>query len=70
MALKGLYTSEGVGGGNLYFNAISYGGALRPEVQPLTFLYTIFDIKDTPFVFLLLKNGTPVTYYFATLHNL
>ena len=52
------------GGGGLYFNAISYGG-LQPEVQPLTFLHTIFGIKDTPLVFLLLKTGTPVTYYFG-----
>ena len=65
MALKGLYTSERVGGGGgLYINAISYGG-LQPEVQPLTFLHTIFGIKDTPLVFLLLKTGTPVTYYFG-----
>ena len=27
-------------------------GGLRPEVQPLTLLYTIFDRKETPFVYL------------------
>ena len=35
---------------------------LRPEVQPLTLLYTIFDRKGTFFVYLPLKNGTPFTY--------
>ena len=38
------------------------GGALRPEVQPLTLLYTIFDYKGTPFVYLLLTNDTLFTY--------
>ena len=28
-------------------------GRLRPEVQTLTFLHTIFDRKDIPFVYLL-----------------
>ena len=27
-------------------------GGLRPEVQPFTLLYTIFDRKETPFVYL------------------
>ena len=36
MALKGLYTSEEVGGG-LYFNAISYGGGSNPRSNPLPF---------------------------------
>ena len=36
-----------------------YTGRLRPEVQPLTFLYNIFVRKGTPFVFLLLTNDTP-----------
>ena len=39
-----------------------YTGRLRPEVQPLTLLYTIFHEKGTPFVYLLLTNGTPFTY--------
>ena len=38
-----------------------YTGRLRPEVQPGTFLYTIFHEKVTPFVYLLLTNGTPFT---------
>ena len=29
-----------------------FPGGLRPEVQPLTLLYTIFDRKETPFVYL------------------
>ena len=37
-------------------------GRLRPEVQPLTLLYTIFDRKGTSFVYLPLRNGTPFTY--------
>ena len=41
-----------------------YTGRLRPEVQPLTLLYTIYDRKGTPFVYLLsfATNGTPFTY--------
>ena len=49
-----------------------YTGRLRPEVQPGTFLYTIFHAKVTPFVYLLLTNGTPFTYMytlFRTLHS-
>ena len=36
-----------------------YTGRLRPKVQLLTHLYTIFHEKGTPFVYLLLPNGTP-----------
>ena len=41
-----------------------YTGRLRPEVQPLTLLYTIYDRKGTPFVYFLsfATNGTPFTY--------
>ena len=39
-----------------------YTGRLRPEVQPLTLLYTIFFRKGTPFVYLLLEKGTPFIY--------
>jgi len=39
-----------------------YTGRLRPEVQPLTLLHTIFDREGTPFVYPPLKNGTPFTY--------
>ena len=36
---------------------------LRPKVQPLSLLCTIFHEKVTPFVYrLLLTNGTPFTY--------
>ena len=36
-----------------------YTGRSRPEVQPLTVLYTIFDKKGSCLVYLLLINGTP-----------
>ena len=39
-----------------------YTGRLRPEVQPLTLLYTILDRKGTLFVYLPLTNGTPFKY--------
>ena len=39
-----------------------YTGRLHPEVQLLTLLYAICDRKDTPFIYLLLANGTPFTY--------
>ena len=42
----------------------------RPKVQPFTLLYTTFGRKGTPFVYLLLTNGTIFTYlvlYFASL---
>ena len=39
-----------------------YTGRLRPEVQPLTLLYTIFHEKGTPFVYLLLTKGAPFKY--------
>ena len=39
-----------------------YTGRLCPEVQPLILLYTIFGRKESPFVYLLLKNGIPLTY--------
>ena len=36
-------------------------GGLRPEVQPLTLLYTIFFRKGTPFVYLLSEKA-PLWY--------
>ena len=39
-----------------------YTGRLRPEVQLLTLLYTIFFRKGAPFVYLLLEKGTPLIY--------
>ena len=41
-------------------NKVFYG-RLCPKVQPLTVLYTILDEKGTPFIHLLLTNGTPLT---------
>ena len=39
------------------------GGREAPPRGPtLTFLYTIFHEKGTPFEYLLLTNGTPFTY--------
>ena len=39
-------------------------GEVPPEVQPLTLLYTmIFHEKCNPFVYPLLTNGTPFTYF-------
>ena len=35
-----------------------YTGRLRPEVQLFIVLYTIFDREGTPFIYLLLTNGT------------
>ena len=42
-------------------------GRLRPEVQLLTVLYTIFGRKRTPFVYLLLTNGAPFTGTYSLL---
>ena len=49
------------GGGRGYSTNV-YTERLRPEVLPLTLLYTIFHEKVTPFIYLLLTNGTPFTY--------
>ena len=38
------------------------GGGLRPEIQPFTLLYAIFDRKGTLFVYLPLTNDTTCTY--------
>ena len=45
------------GGGGYSTNV--YTRRLRPEVQPLTLLYTIFMKKVPLFVYVLLTNGTP-----------
>ena len=47
------------GGGR--YSTYVYTGRLRTKVQPLTLLYTIFHEKGTPFVYLLLTNGTLFT---------
>ena len=44
---------EGAGGYSTKF----YTRKCSPEVQPLTLLYTIFDRKGTPFVYLPLTKG-------------
>ena len=49
------------GGGGWYSTNV-YTGRFRPEIQPLTLLYTSFHEKGTPFAYLLLTNGTPCTY--------
>ena len=41
----------GGGGGRREDSTNVYTGRLRPEVQPLTLLYTIFQEKGTPFVY-------------------
>ena len=46
------------GGG---YSITFYTASLRPEVQPLTLLYTIFDRKGTPLIYHLLINGTLFT---------
>ena len=45
------------------YSTKSYTGRLRPELQTLT-LFTTFNFgkKGSPFVYLLLTNGTPFTY--------
>ena len=48
------------------FSTKSNTGRLRPEVQPLTLLYTILDRKGPPLVYLLWTNGTPFTYLLWT----
>ena len=52
----------GPGGGSTQYTTNVYTGRLRPKVQLLTLLNTIFHEKGTPFVYLLLTNGTPFTY--------
>ena len=56
-----VYTLPPRGGGG--YSKKFYTGKLRPEVQPLTLLFTIFFFrKGTPFVYLLLEKGTPFIY--------
>ena len=60
-------TPGGVGGGGEYSTKY-YTRRLRPEVQPLTLLYTIIHQKITPFVYPLLNlNGTLFTYPYNSL---
>ena len=56
-------------GGGGYSTLNFYTGRFCPEVGPLARLCTIFYEKDTPFVYLLLTNGTPFPHtLFRTLH--
>ena len=59
--MKGNFKSPRVVRGGGYLRNV-YTGRVRPEIQPLTLLYTSFHEKDTPFVYLLLTNGTPFRY--------
>ena len=60
------YWQMGVG---KVLNKILYG-RLSPEVQPITLFYIIFDRKCTPFLCLLLANGTLSHALIITLHHL
>ena len=52
-----------VGGGGGYSTIFFNTGRLLPKVQPLTLLYTTLHKKGAPFVYLLLTNGIPFTYF-------
>ena len=58
MKLKAIQQARGGG----EYSTNDYTGRLRPEVQPLTLLYTIFHEKATPFVYVLITNDNPFTY--------
>ena len=58
IAIKNWWGRAGVGKFSMKF----YIERLHPKVQPLTLLYTIFDLKGSHFVYLQLTNGTPFTY--------
>ena len=60
------YWQMGVG---KVLNKILYG-RLSPEVRPITLFYIIFDRKCTPFLCLLLANGTLSHALIITLHHL
>ena len=52
----------GGGGVGWVLKAEFYTWTLRPEVQPLNLLRTIFHQKGIPLVYLLLTNDTPFIY--------
>ena len=52
----------GIAPGGRGYSTNVYTGRLRSEVHPLTLQYTFFHEKGTPFVYLLLTNGTRFTY--------
>ena len=70
VCLQGLQIPRGWGVLNYKCNV--YTGKLCPRSNPLPFYnHTIFHKKGTPFIYLLLSNGTPFTFIitlFRTLH--
>ena len=52
------------GGGGVGYLTKFYTGRLCSEVQPLNPFMHHFGRKDTPFIYLLLKKGTPFTHLF------
>ena len=59
IAMKNLWGGEGWG---KRFSTKFYTGRLHPKVQSLTLLYTMFDLKGSHFVYVLLTNVTSFTY--------
>ena len=51
---QGVQPVGATGGGG--YSTMSYTGRRRPEIQPCTPLYAIFDRKGTPFVYPLSTN--------------
>ena len=60
----------GGGGGGGWHSTKFYTRRLRPEVQSITILYTIFDRKGTPFVYLPQKMARLSCTYGATFTKL
>ena len=56
------FMSAARGGGQQSYVRGGSTPSSNPALQPFSLLYTIFDKKDTPFVYLPLTNGAPVTY--------
>ena len=50
------------GGGREGYSTKICMGMLRPEVQTLTILQTVFDRRGNPFMYLSKKNGTPFIF--------
>jgi len=46
----------------VYLNKVLNGQALPQGPTPYRFIITIVDRKGTPFIYLLLANGTPFAY--------
>ena len=56
-SIRYVFSRGGVGGGGGGGSATNFH-----TVQPLTLLYTIFERKGTPFICVLLPNGTHFTF--------